>query len=62
MKFTVAVSETIYRSTTYLIKAKSKEEAQSKVAQQRWNEMKLIESDDYDGRIDEIHSVEPFIK
>ena len=62
MKFTVDVNETIYRTTTYLVKGKSKKEAHSKVADHRWDEMKIIETCDYDGHIDEIHSVEPFKK
>jgi len=62
MKFLVNVDETIYRTTTYLIKTKSKEKAQSKVENHQWNEMKIIENCDYDGHIDEIHSVEPFKK
>ena len=62
MKFTVDVSETIYRTTTYQVKAKSKEEAHSKVTNHRWDRMKIIETCDYDGRIDEIHSVEPYTR
>jgi len=62
MKFTVDVDETIYRTTTYLIKAKSKEEARLKVANQRWNEMKIVDTCEYDGNINEVRSVEPFTK
>ena len=59
MKFTVAVDESIYRSTNYLVEAKSKEEAQSMVSNHRWDKMKIINTCDYDGVINEIHSVEP---
>ena len=62
MKFTVEVDETILRTTTYLVKARSKKEAFNKVADKRWDEMKQIETFDHDGSIDDIHSVKPFMK
>ena len=62
MKFTIAVDESIYRSTNYLVEAKSKKEAREKVANHRWDEMKVIDTLDYDGSIDVIHSVERYKK
>jgi len=47
MKFLVNVDETIYRTTTYLIKTKSKEKAHSNVANQRWDVMKIVDTCDY---------------
>jgi hypothetical protein len=62
MKFTIAVDESIYRSTNYLVEAKSKKEAHEKVTNHRWDEMKIIDTLDYDGSIDVIHSVERYKK
>lgn len=62
MKFTVEVDETIFRTTTYLVKARNKKAAYNKVAEKRWDEMKELESIDHDGSIDDIHSVKPFKK
>ena len=61
MNFAVDVDETIYRSTTYVVKAKSKKEAKTKVAGHNWNEMVIIKSNDYDGHIDEIHNVKRYV-
>jgi hypothetical protein len=62
MKFTVDVTETINRTTTYMVDAATQEAARIKVEEHRWDKMKILETIDFDGQIDEIHSVKPFIK
>ena len=62
MKFTVEVDETIFRTTTYLVSARSKKQAFNKVAEKRWDEMEQIETFDHDGSIDNIHSIKPYKK
>ena len=60
MKFKVAVDEAIYAICTYLVEAKTADEARSMIENGEWTKAKLFHQFNYDGNIHEIHSVEPF--
>ena len=60
MKFKVAVDEAIYAICTYLVEAKTADEARTMIENGEWTKAKLFHQFNYDGNVHAIQSVEPF--